>query len=102
MQRAAIPREVSGWTKNSAQPINIRECSSKKDRNQNRARNSWEKAALEGERSESVCDRVHGEFYAAVAEAFSGNSSGTSSLSARGTILNSTGRRESGSPSTWA
>jgi len=97
-----MPGEECGWSKIVAQPVDVSNGPDDHDRSHRSFARAWEKASCDGERGESMGDDVHGYVFAVTFDSEERPLRGTSSFNARGMILNSTGRRPSGSPSTWA
>ena len=102
MRVRAVPRQKCPRTGITAQPIDVGNASSKYRTSHRQFACAREKAARDGQRCQSMSDEVHGYVGAFVFDGAERPLLGTSNFSARGTILNSTGRRASGSPSTCA
>src|SRR5580704_12569192 len=102
MSIGAMPGEECGWSKIVAQPVDVSNSSHDHDRGHRRFARAREKASRDGERGKSMRDDVHGYVFAISLDPEESPLPGTSSFKARGMILNSTGRRASGSPSTCA
>jgi len=100
MRVRPVPGKKVGRTPILAEPIEICSATHKYGAGQSRFSGARKKASRHGERSQSMGDDVHNYVFAASFVFAEWPLRGTSNLRARGIILNSTGRRASGSPST--
>ena len=102
MNVSVVPSEKRRWAEILAQQIDIGEHPGENGSCHRWLARTWKKSSRDGKRGKSMSDDVHGYEFALAFDSEGRPLRGTSSLSARGTILNSTGRRASGSPSTCA
>jgi hypothetical protein len=102
MRIGAVPRQKGRRTPILTQPIDIRGAAHKYGTYYCQFACARKKASHDGERCESMGDDVHSYVFAGAFVSEARPLRGTSSFRARGIILNSTGSRASGSPSTCA